>query len=347
MKINRVTVNKIYASGGSETPEVILELENNLKSFASVPAGISAGKYEAIKTAPENYSRQITDINQLLIGKDWTQETLDKELKAHTFGGNITLAVSAAFWRFSFRMPQASVRFPQLFLLAFEGGKHGNSNLTIQEFCLLEDSLTQARSDYLKLRQYLSDVTAEITVGAEGGFSPLSLDNIKALETIGINFPQKKIALDVADTFAGDQSLDYPQLISHYPLFSLEDPYNDEDWEKWSKLTADVGNNVLIIGDDLTSTNPERIKKAIELRALNAVVIKPNQIGTITDSLAAVKTAREGNLKIVVSHRGEETNDTWIVDFALAIGADYVKLGGFARGERIAKYNRLKELGMN
>ena len=127
-------------------------------------------------------------------------------------------------------------------------------------------------------------------------------------------------------------------------ITTVEDPFDDESWDKFTQLSAQ--NKYLVIGDDLTTTNPERIKKALELKAINGVVIKPNQIGTISQAKEAVKIARDGGLKIIVSHRGEETDDVWIVDFALAVEANYVKFGGMNRGERIAKYNRLIELGM-
>ena len=156
------------------------------------------------------------------------------------------------------------------------------------------------------------------------------------MKTIRAVFPQIQIGVDIAQCF-GESNI--PQ-----GVFSVEDPFDDESWDKWSRLTAQ--NRYLVIADDLVTTNPERIKKAVELKACNAVVIKPNQIGTISAAKEAVKVAREANLKIVVSHRGQETDDTWIVDFALAVQADYVKFGGMNRGERIAKYNRLIELGM-
>ncbi|EKD65601.1 MAG: hypothetical protein ACD_50C00039G0001 [uncultured bacterium] len=149
----------------------------------------------------------------------------------------------------------------------------------------------------------------------------------------------KPVALDANDL------LDYfVTLNEQYHLLSLEDPFSDDDWDHWKKITERLGRDTLIVGDDLIATNKERLLKAIAQKACNATVIKPNQVGTITETLEAVKIAKSNGLKIVVSHRSGETNDDFIVDFAVAVQADYVKFGAPARGERVAKYNRLLEI---
>lgn len=344
MKINNIFAKKILSSLGNETVEATIEFEGGLRISASVPAGISAGKYEIAKVPAETALKQIETIASICKGKNWIQETLDDELKKHGFGGNAVLAVSAAFWKVSNQINVKPNHFPKLMLLLFEGGKHGNPSLTIQEFMVIEDSIIEAVADYKKIKKYLEEKNIETTVGAEGGFSPISLNNFKALDIIKTVLPNKKIALDVADSFKDGEEISFAEIITQFTLESIEDPYTDEDWDKWIGFTKRYGRNILVIGDDLTTTNPERIKKAIDLGAINAVVIKPNQIGTITSALKAVETARKSGLKIVVSHRGEETNDTWLVDFAINIKADYVKFGGINRGERIAKYNRLLEI---
>jgi len=127
-------------------------------------------------------------------------------------------------------------------------------------------------------------------------------------------------------------------------LAVLEDPFYEDGWESWKKLTSEFGNQIVIVGDDLLATNPKRVAKAISEKSCNAVLIKPNQIGTITETLSVIKMAREANWRIVVSHRSGETNDTFIADFAVGVGADYVKFGAPARGERVAKYNRLSSI---
>lgn len=327
MVIDGITARKIIASMGDDTVEATI----NGQFTASVPAGISAGKYEIAKADTDTAIRQIGQISQICSGKDFTQETLDQEISVHGFGGNATLAVSAAFYK---SQKVSVTTFPKLMLLLFEGGEHGNKNITIQEFLLIEDSLEQAMRDFKTLKEYLTENNIEHTVGAEGGFSPLKYSNEDVMKTIRTVFPDIKIGVDIAECF-GESNI--PE-----GVFSVEDPYDDESWDKWVALTAQ--NKYLVIGDDLLTTNPERIKKAIELKACGGVVIKPNQIGTISAAKEAVRLAKEAGLKIVVSHRGQETDDTWIVDFALDVAADYVKFGGMNRGERIAKYNRLAEL---
>jgi enolase len=333
MVIQKISARKILASLGEYTIEAGIEFSDGTLSIASVPAGISAGKYEIAKVPGETAILEIAKINQICKDKDWTQESLDAQISSHGFGGNSTLAVSAAFYK-SITQNLKPITFPKLMLLIFEGGEHGNKNITMQEFMVIENSVNDASESFSRIMHYLKQNQIETTVGAEGGFSPLNFNNEKCLEMLRRVFPNKQIAVDMADTF---HQSPIPENV-----FSVEDPYDDESWEKWQELVA--RGSSLVVGDDLTTTNPERIKKAIELKAITGVVIKPNQIGTISKAKEAVRVAKEGGLKIIVSHRGQETDDTWIVDFALDVAADFVKFGGLDRGERIAKYNRLLEL---
>lgn len=333
MTIKSITARKILASMGNETVEATIKFGDGSVSSASVPAGISAGKYEIKKVSADQALIEISKISAFCSGKEWTQEALDEEISKHGFGGNATLAVSAALYKKGVILDPARMT-PKLMLLVFEGAEHGNPEITIQEFLVVEETIHQAEEDFHKIRESVP----ERTVGAEGGFSPRDFDNEKVLAFLRKNLPDKKIAIDMAGSFRDNSVPD--------GIMSVEDPFDDESWSKWQQLMKDRP-DLQIVGDDLTATNPDRIKKAIELSAINAVVIKPNQIGTISGAKEAVAVARAGGLKIIVSHRGEETDDTWIVDFALDVGADYVKFGGMDRGERVAKYNRLRELGLS
>jgi len=139
----------------------------------------------------------------------------------------------------------------------------------------------------------------------------------------------------------------YKNYIKKYPLLIIEDPFDEDDWDYWAKLTAQVqvlDPNVLIVGDDLLTTNVERLKKAIELKSANAILIKPNQAGTLSETVDCINTARSANWKFVISHRSGETNDTFISDLAVASNAPFIKAGAPNRGERVAKYNRLMEI---
>lgn len=350
MIIKSVTANRITSSQGDETVEAVIEFTDGTKSSASVPAGISAGKYEVKKVPVVDALTEIGKINDLVKDKDWTASSLDNLLANKEFGGNSTLAVSAAFWRVQAevkqKMAEPNKRFPKLMLLVFEGGRHGSPNISMQEFMAIEDSYVQAAKDFRTVREYLEANNIDKSIGSEGAFSPSSYNNVAVLEAIKKALPQAKVALDVAAAFNAGEFIDYSSLTYYYNLVSIEDPYSEEDWDMWSALLNLLGKDFQIVGDDLTASNPERIKMAARKKAINAVVIKPNQIGTISGALQAVKTARENNFKVVVSHRGEETNDNWIVDFALFVEADFVKFGGLERQERAAKYNRLMELGM-
>jgi enolase len=136
----------------------------------------------------------------------------------------------------------------------------------------------------------------------------------------------------------------YKSLCDQYKLAILEDPFQEDAWASWENMYKELSASTIIVGDDLLATNLKRVEKAIKENACNAVLIKPNQIGTITETLQVVKMAKEANWKIVVSHRSGETNDSFIADFGVGVGADYVKFGAPARGERVAKYNRLSTI---
>ena len=129
-----------------------------------------------------------------------------------------------------------------------------------------------------------------------------------------------------------------------YSLLILEDPLAEDDWYGWKKITQKMGKEVLIVGDDLLVTNPVRLKKAIDEKSCSAILIKPNQIGSLSETLAVILEAQKANFKVIVSHRSGETNDAFIADLAVGVTADYVKFGAPARGERVAKYNRLLEI---
>lgn len=344
MKLADVEARKIISSMGSETVEVTVVTERD-KFSAAVPAGISAGKYEVKNDTVEGALAQIAAIKPKIVGTDMSQAELDRILVEAGMAGNASLPISAAFWRASLGEVKTYNKFPKLFTLMFEGGKHGNPGITIQEFAVVEDTVEEAMQDFRKLRDYLESAGIETTVGAEGAFSPEGFDNLKTLDTISKVFADKKIALDVAGSFVMG-GIDYKELKAKYNIASIEDPYSDEQWDEWKKFYDEFGQKIMVVGDDLTVTNSERIKRALAPQVVNAIIVKPNQNGTISGTLEAVKLAREYNLAIVVSHRAEETNDYWIADFALEVGADFVKFGGMDRGERIAKYNRLRDRGM-
>jgi enolase len=266
-------------------------------------------------------------------------------------------------------------RIPTPMFNLIEGGKHAENSLNFQEFLVipatshtLSESLEIGVSMYHKLREYIKDNNQSVLSADEGGFAPAYATNMDALRTLRTTIEMTKYGF-LKDIFLGvdisangfiynkkyaikdkNGQLDdtdlmevYQNMLNDFSLVYFEDPFAEDDWEGWKKIYAAMGSRALISGDDITSTNPYRLQTALNSGILNAIVIKPNQIGTVTEALAVAEMARFKQLKIVVSNRSGETNDNFIADFAVAIDADYVKFGAPAR-ERIIKYNRLSAI---
>ena len=256
------------------------------------------------------------------------------------------------------------------------GGKHAGNNLDFQEFIIIPatsipfpETINMAVSVYQSLKKTLQGKSSSTLVGDEGGFGPSLSNNRDALVILNEALGEGKYRLNYDIFFGIDASADnfyqdgkymikdkesgmessdlvtvYEGLNEEFNLLYLEDPLSEDDWDGWEKLNAITSRNTLIVGDDLIATNLMRLQKAIDKKAVSAIILKPNQIGTVMETLAVAEVARNAGLKLVASHRSGETNDDFIADFAVAIGADYVKFGAPARGERVAKYNRLLEI---
>ena len=274
--------------------------------------------------------------------------------------------------------PNAHV-LPVPMLNVINGGSHADSNVDIQEFMILpigaesfKEGLRWGAETYHALKGILHDKGLSTGLGDEGGFAP-NLDSnraaldllVEAISKAGFT-PGTDIALglDVAateffdgknydfeskKTSAADMAAYYAELVSAYPLVTIEDPLAEDDWEGWASLTADLGSKVQIVGDDLFVTNPARLAKGIDEHAANSILVKVNQIGTLTETLDAVELAQRSGYTAVLSHRSGETEDTTIADLAVATDAGQIKTGAPARSERVAKYNQLlrieEELG--
>lgn len=267
-----------------------------------------------------------------------------------------------------------SIPTPQILMI--EGGKHGAGNLDFQEFMVVPASLSEfpqalqkGAEIYYSCKEILKHRNATYSVGDEGGYAPNLFTNSEAFDVIAsaINRTPYRLgvevflSLDVAAShfkaddcysikdqptplFASEMIEYYKKLYLSYHLLSIEDPLGEEDWEEWQELTEKLGASTMIVGDDLLVTNKERLKKAILMKACNAILVKPNQIGTLSETLETTKEAQEAGFKVIISQRGAETNDDFLADLAVGVGADYVKFGAPARGERAAKYNRLLEI---
>lgn len=259
------------------------------------------------------------------------------------------------------------------------GGSHADNDVDIQEFMIVplgaesfSEGLRWGVETYHALKDLLKSKGLATGLGDEGGFAPNLPSNRAALDliveaiTIAGYVPGKDIALalDCAATeffkdgvyhFEGKQlsatelSAYYAELVEAYPLVSIEDPLEEEDWEGYTHLTAELGDKVQIVGDDLFVTNPERLSKGLKQKACNSILVKVNQIGTLTETLDAVALAQRNGYTVIMSHRSGETEDTTIADLAVATDAGQIKTGAPARSERVAKYNQLlrieEELG--
>jgi enolase len=253
------------------------------------------------------------------------------------------------------------------------GGAHADSDVDIQEFMVLpigaatfREALQRGAEVYHALKGVLKERGLETGLGDEGGFAPSLPSNRDALDLIaaavsdtGLRLGDDIVfALDAAATEFYDVEADcyrfegrqhsskqmadyYAELVSAYPIVSLEDPLSEEDWEGWVAMTASAGESVQIVGDDVFVTNVERLRRGIDEGAANALLVKVNQIGTLTETLDAVDLAHRNGLRCVVSHRSGETEDTTIADLAVATNCGQIKTGAPARSERVAKYNQL------
>ena len=266
----------------------------------------------------------------------------------------------------NFKMP-----VPMMNIL--NGGSHANNTVDIQEFMIFpfgartfSDALRIGAEIFHSLKSELHKKGFNTAVGDEGGFAPNLKSNEEAIDII-LNSIEKAgykpgeevfIALDVAASelfqdgkynlesedkaFSSDEMVEYlASLVKKYPIISIEDGLDENDWEGWTKLNKQLGKNIQIVGDDLTVTNIVRLQKAIDKKSMNSILIKLNQIGTVSETIQAVNLARQVGYGAVISHRSGETEDTFIADFSVAMGMGQIKTGSISRSDRVAKYNQL------
>lgn len=264
------------------------------------------------------------------------------------------------------------------------GGKHAENTVDFQEFMIMptgassfKEGLRMCAEVYHTLKKLLMKKGLETAVGDEGGFAPNLKDAVEVLtyicEAVKLaGYESGKdisIAMDAATSelydettkkyiFPGESKIAgkevarstdemieyYEKLIHHFPIVSIEDGLDEEDWEGWKKLTERLGDKVMLVGDDLFVTNTKRLQKGIDEKCGNAILIKPNQIGTLTETMNAIRLAKENGFKTIMSHRSGETEDTMIADLSVALNTGYIKTGAPCRGERTAKYNRLLKI---
>lgn len=265
---------------------------------------------------------------------------------------------------------------PSCIYTVINGGDHGADNLDIQEFEIIPAShidfpasINMAMTIFHKLEEVLTIKGAIHSIGLVGGFTPNLYSNSDVFEILvetikaspytfaqdlffGVDVAASELFIngkyqlkDKAQGYNDKELLEYyKKLRSLYHVFYIEDPFREEDIEDWKKITEELGETTKIVGDSLLATNKQKLEQAIANGLCNTILIKPNQVGTITETVEVIKVAKQHNMQIIVSHRSGETNDDFIADFAVGVGAEYVKFGPPNRGERIAKYNRLSQI---
>ena len=295
------------------------------------------------------------------------------------FGLELYEYLAMTYWDKEYENKNFKLPTPQI--LVMEGAKHGNWATDIQEYMLVpnmetfetfSEALRASTEVFHSIHEILDSKQYSVGLGLEGGYAPKELTSneeafeiiLEAIKKAGFEINTHfTLALDLASSEffneekgvyhlkRGDKILSREEIInlqeewiSKYPISSIEDPLNEDDWEGWSLYTQKLGKKIMVVGDDLITTNTKRIKKALENKSINSVLVKLNQIGTVSETLDAIRTTVENNLKAVVSHRSGETNDDFIADLVVATPAQYCKFGAPSRGERIVKYNRLLDI---
>lgn len=362
-------------SGASTGSKEAIELRDNEKRYLGkgVQKAISNINGPIRKSLIGKDSSNQQEIDEIMIKLDGTPNKSN-------MGANAILAVSIANLKASakaqktslFKYIETGTKLPAPMINIINGGAHANNKLDFQEFMIIPKFATmkeriQAASEiFHTLKEILKSKHLNTSVGDEGGFAPDLKSNEEALKLIikaikkADYLPGENIflALDIAASElvkgkkyileAEDKKLTskelikyYKKLVKKYPIISLEDPLAEDDWEGFKLLTDQLGDKIQIVGDDLFVTNKKYLKQGIDKNIANAILIKPNQIGTVTETLETINLAKSANYKTIISHRSGETEDTFIADLAVATNAGQIKTGSMSRGERICKYNRL------
>jgi enolase len=405
--IKKLDALEILDSRGRPTIQTTCVLAGGTTAGASVPSGASTGAAEAWELRDGEAERygglgcrqammNVTgELNAVLSGKDWTQDSLDRRMiemdgtpNKSRLGANAILSVSLAFARAVAKQNQvplyqffAELRgeqpstLPRLTINLFSGGKHAGQQVPIQDVLIvpvaartIDESLSAAYAVYQSAAELIfKKYGMRLLRADEGGLAPpcssieeMFEDAVAAIENAGFK-PGQEIALavDVASShFYRDGAYHLPGRVlqsaemietiaawtQSYPIISIEDGLAEDDWQNWPQLRAAIGDRSLVLGDDFLCTNPTRIRRAIENNACNALLLKVNQVGTLTEAAQACRLAKSSGWHVTVSARSGETEDNWLADLAVGWSGDHIKIGSITQSERLAKYNRLLEI---
>ena len=381
---NKIKTSAIVPSGASTGAFEAHELRDNDKNYF-----LGKSVLKAVENVNSIISKSIINLDPNDQKKiDDVLLKLDGSENKKNLGANSLLAVSLAVRKAAtilnnenYSNSKKDVCLPYPLMNIINGGAHADNDLNIQEFMIRPDSAKNFMDAIEKcflviqnLKKILKSKNLLVNVGDEGGFAPSINSNEEALNLIVDAIESAKlkpgkdlsICLDVAANelmdAKGNYSIQsgslynvdnvinyYKSIVSQYPIKSIEDPFGEEDWNAWTKLTSELGKNVQIVGDDLFVTNEKRLKKGIDEKSANSILIKVNQIGTLTETLNVIDLAQKNNFTTVISHRSGDSEDTFIADLAVSTNSSQIKTGSLARSERVAKYNRLlrieEELG--
>lgn len=380
-KITDVNARQILDSREKPTLEVQISTDDGLMATDSVPSGTSTGSSESVSV---NTEVAVNTVNQIIKPKimgldplnqfeiDQLMLDLDGTKNKSNLGANSILGVSLALARVASlteKMPlywyinklynkisgsETEPTLPTPMMVMIEGGLHAKNNLCIQEFLVIGE-LNKGKKIWHALKELIISKKLEPVLGLEGGFAPnLEFDEdalalmMQAAELSGLEVPHDiKIGLDVAANNCEITNEDILSLIDHFPIYSVEDPVAEDKIDHWAELKMEFdrrGKDNLLIGDDFFVTSYEKLEQGIENFAANAVIIKINQSGTLTETLNVIAEAKKANFTHIVSHRSGETMDSFIADLAVGTAAQFLKAGAPFESEREIKYKRLEEI---
>ena len=361
------------ASTGTHEAFELRDFENKNylgKSVFKAIEKVNGEIFKALKGMPAEDQQKI----------DTTLINLDGTKQKKRLGANSILSVSLAVKKAStiskniplYKNLGKEKTLPLPLMNIINGGSHANNSLRIQEFMIRPDKAKSFKEAInicflviKKLKNLMSAKNLSTTVGDEGGFAPSLSNNEEAIEfileaidksgftagkdisiclDIAANelFKDKKYAISSSKYVSSDKTIQYYlDLIKKYPITSIEDPFSEDDWDAWKNLNNSLSEKIQIVGDDLFVTNKERLLKGIKLNAANAILIKPNQIGTLTETMEVINFAHDNDYKTIISHRSGDSEDSFIADLSVATNSSQIKTGSLTRSERVAKYNRL------
>ena len=374
MKIKDVKAREILDSRGNPTVEVDVILENGIMGRAAVPSGASTGEREALELRDGDKSRYlgkgtqkaVANVNgplrDLVIGMDAEKQKeldyamieLDGTDTKSKFGANAILGISMAAMKASalnkglplYKYIGNGTELPRPMMNIINGGAHADNLLDFQEFMIIperdtvKERVRVGAEVFHNLKKVLNERGLATGVGDEGGFAPDLKSNSSEFYKDG-----KYVLAGENRSLSTDELIDfYEELVTKYPIISIEDPVDENDWEGFKKITERLGDRIQLVGDDLFVTNKKCLQKGIDMHAGNAILLKVNQIGTITETLETIELARKNGYKTIISHRSGETEDTTIADLAVGLNLGQIKTGSMSRTDRICKYNQLMRI---